>query len=97
MSIWCSGDYMEEEIMQLVNRCWEEGISAKWYSQFLLEKDESCRNNIIIRKKIGRIYLMLKKNVLENKKEPSFIAKDQFDYTVIASLKSKKSSTSSIS
>lgn len=58
--------------MDMVNRCWEEGVSAKWYDKGIGEKDLSCRNNLILKKKIDRIYLMVRKNVNMNLLEKKY-------------------------
>ena len=47
-------------------KCWEEGVRAKWYDQSSGEKDLTCRNNIILKKKIDRIYFMIRKNMERN-------------------------------
>ena len=71
-------------------------MTAKWYDQSSGEKDLTCRNNIILKKKIERIYFMIRKNMernLEKKnseekedKESSFVPKESFNYDVIRSL-----------
>lgn len=85
VSVWSNGDYLREDIMEIVAKCWEQGVTAKWYDQSSGEKDLSCRNNIILKKKIDRIYFMIRKNHernLEKKyseekedKESSFVLK----------------------
>lgn len=52
--------------MEIVAKCWEEGVTAKWYDQSHGEKDLSCRSNIILKKKKDRIYFMIRKNFDRN-------------------------------
>jgi hypothetical protein len=75
--------------MKILQKCWLEGVKAKWYDQSIGEKDESCKHNIIIRKKIDRVYMSLRNNY--EKKETSNITRDKFHMNMIGSLKSKKS------
>lgn len=99
VSIWSNGEFLQEDILEIVARCWEHNITAKWYEQSLGEKDLSCRHNIILKKKNERVYLMLRKNnigfdrVLEKKlseekeeKESSFMLKENFNYEVLKNM-----------
>lgn len=50
--------------MEVVAKCWENNITAKWYDQNLGEKDLTCKYNIILKKKNERVFMMLRKNYL---------------------------------
>ena len=95
VSIWSNGEYLKKDILEIVAKCWEYNVTVKWYDQSLGEKDLSCRNNIILKKKLDRVYLMIRKNNQhghnhsqglvdkkhsEEDREGSFIPKDFFNF-----------------
>lgn len=48
--------------MDIVAKCWEYDITVKWYDKSIGEKDLTSRNNIILKKKFDRVYVMIRKN-----------------------------------
>ena len=108
MSIWSNGEYLESEIMEIVAKCWEYNISVRWYDKSIGEKDLTSRNNIILKKKFDRVYLMIRKNAehrhlygLEKRfseeakdenRESSFMLIENFDFDVLKTLRKDHSS-----
>jgi hypothetical protein len=46
-----------------MSKCWDMGVSAKYYKQGIGEKDDSAKMNMIIKKKKGeRVYYNIRNN-----------------------------------
>ena len=45
-----------------MEKCWENNVTVKWYNNSYGEKDLTCHNNIILKKKLDRVHLMIRKN-----------------------------------
>lgn len=53
VSIWSNQEFLQSEIMELVSKCWQMGVSAKFYEKGMGEKDDSSKMNMIVKKKKG--------------------------------------------
>ena len=63
VSIWSNQEFLESEIMELVAKGWQMGVSAKFYEKGMGEKDDSSKMNMIIKKKKGeRVHYYIRNN-----------------------------------